>query len=95
LICNIYFDFFTVYFYQIFDSFQALNRYLEKSKENAFILLYIRSKMNTFTKDFSDEEITKDWTLSDFNLEQITEFRKSYQLYATVQICSIVCRVAF
>jgi hypothetical protein len=45
--------------------------------------------MNTFTKDFSDEEIARDWTLSDFNLEQITEFRKSYQLYAAVQICSI------
>jgi len=41
--------------------------------------------MNTFTKDFSDEEIARDWTLSDFNLEQITEFRKSYQLYAAVQ----------
>jgi len=45
--------------------------------------------MNTFTKDFSDEEIARDWTLSDFNLKQISEFRKSYQLYAAVQICSI------
>ncbi len=45
--------------------------------------------MNTFTKGFSDEEIARDWTLSDFNLEQITEFRKSYQLYAAVQLCSI------
>lgn len=45
--------------------------------------------MNTFTKDFSDEEIARDWTLSDFDLKQITEFRKSYQLYAAVQLCSI------
>jgi hypothetical protein len=45
--------------------------------------------MNIFTKDFTDGEIARDWTLSDFNLKQISEFRKSYQLYASVQICSI------
>jgi len=45
--------------------------------------------MNTFTKDFSDEEIARDWTLFDLDLKQISTFRKSYQLYAGVQICSI------
>jgi len=45
--------------------------------------------MNTFAKDFSAEEIARDWTLSDFDLEHISAFRKSYQLYAAVQICSI------
>ncbi len=45
--------------------------------------------MNTFTKDFSDEEIARDWTLSDLDLKQISAFRKSYHLYAGVQICSV------
>ncbi len=45
--------------------------------------------MNIFVKDFSDEEIARDWTLSDSDLKQISAFRKSYQLYAGVQICSV------
>ncbi len=51
--------------------------------------------MNSFEKDFSDEEIARDWTLSDLDLKQIYAFRKSSQLYAGVQICAVRLQGSF
>lgn len=45
--------------------------------------------MNTFTKNFSDEELTRDWTLSFTDIKQIGTITKSYQLYVGLQICAI------
>ena len=38
---------------------------------------------------FSDEEMARDWTLSDDDREQIGKHRKSYRLYFALQLCAV------
>jgi TnpA family transposase len=45
--------------------------------------------MSIFTKDFSDEEMARDWTLSESDLKQILTVISSYRLYFAIQLCSI------
>ena len=45
--------------------------------------------MSIFTKDFSDEEMARDWTLSESDLKLISTVIGSYRLYFAVQLCSI------
>ena len=45
--------------------------------------------MSLFTKDFSDEEMARDWTLSELDLKQISTVISSYRLYFAIQLCSI------
>ena len=45
--------------------------------------------MNIFTKDFSDEEMARDWTLSESDLKQISTVISSYRLYFATQLCAI------
>jgi TnpA family transposase len=45
--------------------------------------------MSIFTKDFSDEEMARDWTLSESDLKQISTVNNLYRLYFAIQLCSI------
>lgn len=45
--------------------------------------------MDIFTKDFSDEEMARDWTLSESDLKQISTVISSYRLYFSIQLCAI------
>ncbi len=45
--------------------------------------------MSIFTKDFSDEEMARDWTLSESDLKQISTVISSYRPYFAIQLCSI------
>ena len=39
--------------------------------------------------DFSDEEMTRDWTLSDMDKEEISNYRKIFRLHIAIQICAV------
>ncbi len=41
--------------------------------------------MSIFTKDFFDEEMARDWTLSESDLKQISTVISSYRLYFAIQ----------
>ena len=45
--------------------------------------------MNDFTKNFSDEELTRDWTLSAVDVKQIEQITKTFQVYVAIQICAV------
>jgi TnpA family transposase len=45
--------------------------------------------MNDFAKNFSDEELTRDWTLSAADIEQIERITKTFQVYVAIQICAV------
>jgi hypothetical protein len=45
--------------------------------------------MNIFAKNFSDEEMARDWTLSDSDLKLISNVIGSYRLYFAAQLCSV------
>lgn len=45
--------------------------------------------MDIFTKEFSDEEMARDWTLSESDIKQILTVISSYRLYFAIQLCAI------
>ena len=40
-------------------------------------------------ENFSDEEMIRDWTLSDEDKQEISEYRKIFRLYIAIQICAV------
>jgi len=40
-------------------------------------------------QNFSDEEMTKDWTLSENDRQEIERYRKNFRLYIAIQICAV------
>lgn len=38
---------------------------------------------------FSDEEMARDWTLSERDTQEIGKYRTSYRLFIAIQLCSI------
>jgi hypothetical protein len=42
-----------------------------------------------YTKDFSDEELIRDWTLSDDDKQMLSEYRKNNRQNMAIQICSM------
>lgn len=40
-------------------------------------------------RDFSDEEMARDWTLSENDKQEIEKYRKSFRTLIAVQLCSI------
>ncbi len=43
----------------------------------------------SFSENFSDEEMARDWTLSESDLQEVSRFRKSARLYIAIQICCV------
>jgi len=56
---------------------------LDKSKT------YLDNKRYSLSKNFSDEEMARDWTLLDRDKKEIGKYRKASRLLIAVQICSI------
>lgn len=50
---------------------------------------YRRYESLSFSENFSDEEMARDWTLSQSDLKEISRFRKSARLYIAIQICCV------
>lgn len=40
-------------------------------------------------QDFSDEEMARDWTLTESDREEIGKYRKSFRLYMAIQLCAV------
>ena len=40
-------------------------------------------------KGFSDEEMARDWTLSENDKEEIRKYRKNFRLFVAIQVCSV------
>ena len=40
-------------------------------------------------QSFSDEQMVKDWTLSEGDQEEIGKYRKNFRLFIAIQICSV------
>ena len=40
-------------------------------------------------QEFSDEEMARDWTLSEHDFQEIGKYRKSSRLFISIQICSV------
>ena len=58
----------------------AKERFLSKRKRYQPIAL---------PQEFSDEEMARDWTLSEGDREEIGKYRKSYRLYIAIQLCAV------
>ena len=50
---------------------------------------YKQYKSLSFSEHFSDEEMARDWTLSESDLKEITRYRKNARLYIAIQICCV------
>jgi hypothetical protein len=46
-------------------------------------------ELNTPTKEFSDEEIIRDWTLSEQDKQMLANYRKSNRQNIAIQICAM------
>ncbi len=46
-------------------------------------------KSISMPRDFSSEEMVKDWTLTDLDKLEIQKYSKKYRLFASVQMCSV------
>ena len=40
-------------------------------------------------QDFSDEELARDWTLTEGDQGEIGKYRKSFRLYRAIQLCAV------
>ena len=43
----------------------------------------------TLPQEFSDEELVRDWTLSEDDRQEVEKYRKSYRLSMAIQICAV------
>ncbi len=43
----------------------------------------------TLPQDFSDEEMARDWTLSQADKQEIGKYRKNSRLFITIQRCAV------
>jgi TnpA family transposase len=40
-------------------------------------------------QDFSDEEMARDWTLSESDRQELSKYRKNYRLFIAIQLCAV------
>ncbi len=43
----------------------------------------------TLPQKFSDEEMARDWTLSEIDIGEINKYREEYRLFVAVQLCAV------
>lgn len=43
----------------------------------------------TLPEEFSDEEMARDWTLSELDQQEIGKYRRQFRLYIAIQICAV------
>lgn len=54
-----------------------------------FLTQWLRYQLVTLPQDFSDEEVTKDWTLSEADKKEVTRCRTSSRLFIAFQRCAM------
>jgi hypothetical protein len=57
--------------------------------ENGFLSRRKRYQQISLPQEFSDEELARDWTLTEHDLQEIGKYRKNSCLFISVQICSV------
>ena len=58
-------------------------------KDEQFLTRQQRYKPVTLVQDFSDEEMVRDWTLSDEDLREVSRYRFNSRLFIAVQLCAV------
>jgi hypothetical protein len=43
----------------------------------------------TLAQDFSDEEMPRDWTLTELDKQEVGRYRTSFRLFIAIQICAV------
>ena len=43
----------------------------------------------TLLQDFSDEEMARDWTLSDPDIAEVAKYRRNSRLFIAIQLCAV------
>ena len=59
------------------------------SPKEQFLSRRQRDQPISLLDKFSDEEMTRDWTLSDKDKEEIGKYRKVFRLSIAIQICAV------
>lgn len=54
-----------------------------------FLTQWLRYQLVTLPQDFSDEEVTKDWTLSEADKKEVNRYRTSSRLFIAFQRCAV------
>jgi hypothetical protein len=57
--------------------------------KNGFLSRRKRYQSISLPQEFSDEELARDWTLTEHDLQEIGKYRKNSRLFISVQICSV------
>ena len=57
--------------------------------ENKFLSRKKRYQPISLPQEFSDEELARDWTLTEHDLQEIGKYRKNSRLFISVQMCSV------
>lgn len=58
-------------------------------QSSSFPSRYKKYKPLSFSENFSDEEMARDWTLSQADLHELKRYRKQTRLYLAIQICCV------
>jgi len=48
-----------------------------------------RSQLISLPQEFSDEEMARDWTLSQTDKQEIGKYRKNFRLFIAIQLCAV------
>jgi TnpA family transposase len=57
--------------------------------EDTLMLKRKRYLSTSLPHEFSDEDMARDWTLSQDDIWEIGKYRKNYRLFASIQLCSV------
>ncbi|MEM9400623.1 MAG: Tn3 family transposase [Verrucomicrobiota bacterium] len=59
------------------------------STKEKFLSKCERYQSTSLPQEFSDEEMARDWTLSEKDREEIGKYRKNSRLYISIQLCAV------
>ena len=54
-----------------------------------FLIQRQRYQAVTLPRDFSDEEMVRDWTLSKADKKEVSRYRTRSRLFIAIQLCSV------
>jgi TnpA family transposase len=59
------------------------------STQEQFLSKRQRYQLFSIPQTFSEEELTRDWTLSEIDVAEINKYRKQFRLHMAIQICTV------
>lgn len=59
------------------------------NRQERFLSSKQRYRPIPLSEEFTDEEMTRDWTLSKEDIREIGRYRKKYRLYRAIEICVV------